>query len=687
MIRAHFGCLSALVFILLAHLSGIGYGQTEGEISPLNSPSDCAGVRLLQMRGWPGKGVEIILGLDQPSAGSPEIRLEKDGKRIPHAVSKIELDPEQLKVFLVVDEPEQPLRGRLIRETLVHLMERLPAQCEIALYARSAGLCQLVGLTRDRTRLRTVLQNEQYWSHTRSQENSKSRVTYQTAVKILGLDITRFMETGSIAPGAVVWAGLSDEDGQTDSAAVSGLPMFFLTGRDIQQQGKGAVVDRLLDTMMARSRNVIRIGACPGGLPTQPFSLSVGEEGGGCRLKSPLWPVEENRLLCRPEQIASGKRRYPERIQFSFSQDQRRVFDQRRDAESAKPFPLSVGIGDARLVRATAHLRGRSSLHCGRKNFMVNLAGRQARYLLPGAADDRFYLISMCMDDRYYQQYTANQLAADLGLFPLAFRFVELVVNEKSWGIYLLLEHPLRALQGEYARVSSIVRRRFDPFKIPPTIKVPQGGSIDDPALETYGELMRPPKSLRGGELIDWIEQRIDLDQFLRLVALHTLLKNGDWVDEVWFYGDEVMREGKQDQYYHVMAWDMDDLDHRCHLGGKYIWKDPFGLTHCIEGRFEKRILADGQIFSRYVDILADLLSRFRANDSVREALGKTWADLQPFLEQPQIIEAMEELNREDDFLRLTEATKDIRTHMDRFARAIEARRELLIGRIERYRK
>src|SRR5690606_19956356 len=92
----------------------------------------------------------------------------------------------------------------------------------------------------------------------------------------------------------------------------------------------------------------------------------------------------------------------------------------------------------------------------------VNLTDDLARQWLPDSGTDHFMLVSMCKDDRYITQHTANQMMARLGLFAPRFRMVELVISGESQGVYLLLEKPSTLLKRDSSRPRLIVRRASD---------------------------------------------------------------------------------------------------------------------------------------------------------------------------------------------------------------------------------
>lgn len=129
----------------------------------------------------------------------------------------------------------------------------------------------------------------------------------------------------------------------------------------------------------------------------------------------------------------TGIRPYPDVIEFSFTEQQRPIHDARKAARSKQDFDLSVRLWpDGPAVPATAHLRGKGSLGCERSSYTLDLDTGTPRYLLPDSATDEFYLLSMCLDDRYVRAHTVYRLLGNLGLFPLAFRFVELRLDGAS---------------------------------------------------------------------------------------------------------------------------------------------------------------------------------------------------------------------------------------------------------------
>jgi hypothetical protein len=356
-------------------------------------------------------------------------------------------------------------------------------------------------------------------------------------------------------------------------------------------------------------------------------------------------------------------------------------------AKARTEVSLSVRLGDADPVPARVHLHGQTSLNCARKSFVVDLAGSAWRHLMPGVASDELLLVAMCYDRGYFQQFVANTLAADLGLFPPGFRFVELVIDGTSAGVYLMLERTEEALVLRQSRPQVVVRRRFDPDGNPAEVLLPDGAGIDAPRLSSYRELATLGTQWAGDALAEELGARIDLDPYLRWIALMSLLGNGDWVDEVFFHATETVRDGARADFYRVMAWDMDDLFSPCHHNGVVAMPDPWGLLFCAEGNLEKSVLGDPILYDRFVDVLDELVTAGLTAEVFDAAVDEAAAALLPWFDRPEICAAMVELLALDpNAATPAVARADIVAFMDEARAQYQARADLLRSRIAAYR-
>ena len=297
-------------------------------------------------------------------------------------------------------------------------------------------------------------------------------------------------------------------------------------------------------------------------------------------------------------------------IEIEFSPAELGEYQARLADLSKDPFHGSVRTDlNAPGMRAAAKLRlhGQGSLDCDRKSLSITFKDDRPRQLLPDSGLDRFILVSMCKDDRYLSQHTANLLMAGLGLLAPKFRLVELVIAGESQGAYLLIEKPQTALERGNIRPRVIVRRRSDIEGDEAELKYAAGDEA--PALAAYDAFVAEAEALDGTKLLAWLDEAMDLDQYLRWIALMTLLQSGDFIDEVFFMSTETTGPdaGARD-YFSLSTWDQDDIFKTCHNDDLFQVIDPHGLLYCAEGRLEHALLAEPKVYARFAEVLGQTL-------------------------------------------------------------------------------
>ena len=93
--------------------------------------------------------------------------------------------------------------------------------------------------------------------------------------------------------------------------------------------------------------------------------------------------------------------------------------------------------------------------------------------------------------------------------------------------------------------------------------------------MDTWRELFQCDRCRSGGPH-SCLEERLNLKQYMRWIALMDVLQGGDYVDEVYFYnsyppgvtGDARDAPGANPPlFWDVHPWDFDDMFQRCHSG------------------------------------------------------------------------------------------------------------------------
>jgi hypothetical protein len=290
----------------------------------------------------------------------------------------------------------------------------------------------------------------------------------------------------------------------------------------------------------------------------------------------------------------------------------------------------------------------------------------------------------MCLDRLYLRNSTAIALMAEEGLFPVPHGLVELTLDGESQGVYLLAENVTEALRRSFSGVTAVIRRGLTDN--PGEVK----WSLDDPAaaLARYDGLLAGTEGLSGAALAQAIDARLSLDQYLRWLAVMTLIGSGDYVDEVFYYALATTGpDGRPGEAYAVAGWDQDDLFTECHKGGLFAFEDPWGLSLCAEGAIDFRLLADPWIYRRYAEAMGGLIERSPPPRFARLVEGAAAALLERFAD-PAVLAAMRELRDvvPDVPITLEVVRASMREETAALTRQFSAQRQRLLDRLEAYR-
>jgi len=221
--------------------------------------------------------------------------------------------------------------------------------------------------------------------------------------------------------------------------------------------------------------------------------------------------------------------------------------------ESGMEFFLGSEPMDLKEIKT----RGKSALSFRRKSFSVFLNETLA-IAGPDGSDmaylKKFKLISMAMDFTYIENRIGLGILEAQGIMPLFYRFVELLINGETQGIYLLVEDP----EQYYLELGSefIFRRgyhnNFDDVEYFPSSPGIARESYELMFKEIYSSL----PVMQGEALYSSLSERMDLEQYFRKMGIDYLLQNGDYTDEVYFYS----LIHQDNPRFSIIPWDYDDL-------------------------------------------------------------------------------------------------------------------------------
>jgi hypothetical protein len=297
-------------------------------------------------------------------------------------------------------------------------------------------------------------------------------------------------------------------------------------------------------------------------------------------------------------------------IRITMTEGQARAF---RDGRKGTPrkkeeVSLAFGAGPSRSALITTH--GWSTEDTERKSFAVRLFKRQS--LTDDVEVRKFLLINMLYDKGSFCMETCYRWLGELDLFPCYHQYVNVFINGEPQGLYLLVERPEDAIRRSRPDVVSILRRRW--------MEVPElkfAGPQANP-FAAYRRIVHIDPRLHGRALAGAYASDLDLDQYLRWLAFNSLVRNGDYLDEVFFY-QEHDSLGRPEPL-RLVAWDYDDVFHP--PGHKRAFSD--SLLYSCEADIDSRIQSDPVLRARYAASLRQLLTA----QLTEEHLVATLADI-----------------------------------------------------------
>jgi len=277
--------------------------------------------------------------------------------------------------------------------------------------------------------------------------------------------------------------------------------------------------------------------------------------------------------------------------------------------------------------------RGQSSLMFWRKSLNCKLKSKaEFRHGERTESLKHFYLLNLSMDKYYCRNSLAFGLMEELDMFQLFHAYGELRINDSSEGIYMILERPEDWALKE--KNSPLVLRRGYNHKIE---KYKAAGKTDREEarayLKNYKQIYRVLKEYEGEALYTALGQYMDVDFYMKWLALNFLIHNGDYADEVFFYVDREM--GK----FRIIPWDYDDIfANTPHEGIKQRDK-ALGdkLLFSSEDLLDIRIASDPYLYSVYLDRFREVLEALSL-DRIKHIIENTYAELLPYYSDPEII-------------------------------------------------
>eukprot|EP01052_Picozoa_sp_SAG31_P061402 SAG31_NODE_20485_length_573_cov_0.833333_1_plen_137_part_01 len=136
-----------------------------------------------------------------------------------------------------------------------------------------------------------------------------------------------------------------------------------------------------------------------------------------------------------------------------------------------------------------------------------------------------------------------------------------------------------------------IIRSSSNPVSTGAEIKHPGAAhqtNITDATFAAYRELYSC-----SGKNASWLRQRLDLDTYMKWLAFNSILHNGDYIDEAFFY-DKRPPDSGGPPHWSVHAWDLDAVFTRCHVPtSQVVGRGTYTNMFCAETHIDRCIYED----------------------------------------------------------------------------------------------
>ncbi len=305
-----------------------------------------------------------------------------------------------------------------------------------------------------------------------------------------------------------------------------------------------------------------------------------------------------------------------------------------KDDVSVKFYNRGTLMGDLPI---TIETRGQTSIKMPRKNYSIK--GHK------GSGLEKTILSAGSMDPLNIKNRISYEILQLAQVPSLETHLSEVIINQEHQGLYMITQAPEDfILANEKENFDVVLRRRYDD-----QIELKKAKKETSPEqIETYIKELRSlhinAKKKKGAELMTYLESRLDLKAYFRMLSANYILQNGDSADEVFFAGKR-LADGSL--YFVAVPWDLDDtFSEAMHMsniplnfnsGSEEISRRQ--MIYGFESRLDRAISENPQLLLAYLTSTKNLLETISA-EKIEAIFEKVERKLLPYLDNPQILAA-----------------------------------------------
>lgn len=300
------------------------------------------------------------------------------------------------------------------------------------------------------------------------------------------------------------------------------------------------------------------------------------------------------------------------------------------------------------ITEVSIGTRGQTSIKFPRKNFNIETLknqedGDKRADLKIGHIDGKDLILSAgAQDPLLIKNMLAYRLLSAVNVPTLETGYTEVIINDKSQGLYMVTKSPVEHLLKKDNGVDIVLRRRYNDFIELKKAKKTLSENDVKAYTDSLNDLHQNLTKLSGEELLAALEKRMDLDTYMRWLAVNFLIKNSDYSDEVFFTGQ---RNADGEIYFKIFPWDLDDsFGKKMHLAIV-----PFGpnsgqkqrsekqMLYNFESRLDQAISKDKVLLNKYFSVVAAVTSEL-TDEKINHVFNSVQRHLEPYLQDSDVL-------------------------------------------------
>lgn len=321
--------------------------------------------------------------------------------------------------------------------------------------------------------------------------------------------------------------------------------------------------------------------------------------------------------------------------------------DQKTEISDVEMKVFKAGqLTDQEVVQLSS--RGQSSIKFPRKNFSVKVhkdqEGEKKKLKVGGVKSNQLVLSASPEDTLFVKNKIGYSLLKAIGIHSLKTQFAEVEINGTSQGLYMVTENQTENLMKEQDAEIVLRRRYNDDLEVKDAKK-----DLSQEQILKYQQTLKAVhksiRELQGDKLIAALQKNLNLKNYLKWIAFNYIVKNGDYSDEVYFYGKT--NPETQEIVFDVSPWDMDDsFADKMHLSS---W--PTGpnwhmneesdkqMIYNYESRIDRKVASDEKLLRMYFAAMEEVVNTLSQDHVLVDIKQNILAELNPYLDDADILQ------------------------------------------------